>query len=452
MPHHSQSRSRAPWRRLLLLVSALLALTVLAGCGDLTPDSSEDSSSSTQAEDVSTTVPSERVTLTLAYADDPPTRALIAGFEKKYPQVTIEPQFTHFNDYVKSIKLSMQSSTPPDIAEYNPGAMRALIPAGLVQNLDAYERAYDWQSGFPPASLDVLRTDRSAKRFGTGSLYAVPGALSVVGVFYNKDLARRAGIELPPTTLAEFEDALAKARASGELPLSVGALDTGGLHTWGAVLNVMMGADDYRNWVYGAPGATIVTPGATDATQTFVDWARAGYVAKSANGIGEQDSAAAFAKGDAVFHVNGNWAAAVLRDEMRDNVGFFLLPGPEADSPVVANGASVAWSISSKSEHKDVAAAFLDFMRSPEAAVIQAETGFMPVDVDAAPPAEGVDAQIAEGFKRVVADDGILPFPDFAAPSMLDALTSGVQGLIGGSTTPEAYLESLQDVWTDYHG
>jgi raffinose/stachyose/melibiose transport system substrate-binding protein len=137
---------------------------------------------------------------------------------------------------------------------------------------------------------------------------------------------------------------------------------------------------------------------------------------------------------------------------MDDNLGFFLLPGPAAGAPAVANGASVAWSISSKSKHKDVAAAFLDYMRSPEAAGIQAAGGFMPVDVEAAPRAEGVEGDIATAFKSVVADDGILAFPDFAAPSMLDALTSGVQGLIAGKTAPDAYLQSLQDVWNEYHG
>jgi raffinose/stachyose/melibiose transport system substrate-binding protein len=91
-------------------------------------------------------------------------------------------------------------------------------------------------------------------------------------------------------------------------------------------------------------------------------------------------------------------------------------------------------------------------MRSPEAAVIQSAGGFMPVDVTAAPDAQGAQADIASGFKAVVENDGILPFPDFAAPSMLDALTAGVQGLIDGKTASAAYLQSLQGVWTSYHG
>ena len=59
--------------------------------------------------------------------------------------------------------------------------------------------------------------------------------------------------------------------------------------------------------------------------------------------------------------------------------------------------------------------------------------------------------EVARAHRRVTADDGMNHFPDFTAPSMLDPLRSGVQKLIAGRTTPEAYLDSLQDVWADQH-
>ena len=216
----------------------------------------------------------------------------------------------------------------------------------------------------------------------------------MVGVYYNKRLAEQAEITTPPKTLADFEAALAKAKTAGLKPLSVGALDTGGLHLWAALLNVMTPVDGYRDWVYGTPGADRHR-GATQASQKLVDWAKQGYIPKSANGIGEQDSAAAFAKGKGVFYVNGNWAAAVLSKAMGDDLGFFPLPGVEAGAPAVASGASVAYAISAKTKHADAAAAFLDYMRTPEAAAIQSAGGFMPVDVTTTPAAKGAQADIA---------------------------------------------------------
>jgi len=44
-----------------------------------------------------------------------------------------------------------------------------------------------------------------------------------------------------------------------------------------------------------------------------------------------------------------------------------------------------------------------------------------------------------------------MPFPDFAAPAMLDSLTSGLQKVTAGRMEPKAFLESLQKVWTAYH-
>jgi raffinose/stachyose/melibiose transport system substrate-binding protein len=137
---------------------------------------------------------------------------------------------------------------------------------------------------------------------------------------------------------------------------------------------------------------------------------------------------------------------------MGDDVGFFLLPQETEGDAAVASGASVAYSISAKSKHPNEAAAFLDFMASEEAGTVQFETGFMPVNSNTPIDATGVRADIADGFKVVVGDDGIVPFPDFASPNMIDRLTAGVQGLLSNQLSPTDYLASLQESWTEYHG
>ena len=54
--------------------------------------------------------PSQRPTADAA-SDDPPTQALVDGFEEQYPNVTIEPQQTDFGNYITSITRSMVSCT-----------------------------------------------------------------------------------------------------------------------------------------------------------------------------------------------------------------------------------------------------------------------------------------------------------------------------------------------------
>jgi raffinose/stachyose/melibiose transport system substrate-binding protein len=431
---------------LIALAIGTSALLALSACSSGSP------TGPAEAIDVSTDLTSEEITLTLAYTDDPPTTALIEGFEKLHPNITIDAQQTPFSDYVKSIKLVMASDTPPDLAQYNPGAMRSLIPGGLVLDLTPWSDAYGWDTTFPQASLSVLSSDDEAKTYGTGGLYAVPGALSVLGLYYNTDKLAAAGVEMPLTTLDAFSNALGAVAATGEQPISVAALEAGGLHLWNAVLNGFGDTAAYRDWVYGVPGSTIETPAAKEATDLLVEWIDAGYITESANAVSFGDGMAEFADGASAFNVNGNWAAASFEDSLGDSVGFSLMPAATTDSPAVASGASVAYSISSKSEYPNEAAAFLDYLASADAATIQFDTGFMPVSTTATVEADGLRAEIAEGFSEVVAADGIVPFPDFAAPAMIDSLVTGLQALISKQSTSDEFLSTLQQTWNEYHG
>ncbi len=435
--------------RVVTIAGACAAL-LLSGCS-LTPGSKK-SSAPAQSGPASTAVPAEKVTLKLAFTDSPDmTKALISAFETKFPQITIQSQYTQFDDYVKSLKLSMSSPNAPDLAQYNAG-LKDLSSAGLITDLTPYEKAYNWDTAFPKSALDELRVDKTGKVLGTGSLIGVPAGLSLVGVYYNKQLMAKAGITATPKTLENFEADLARAKSAGVVPLSVGALDTGGLHLWSALLNVRSEVGPLRAWIDGQPGASITTDAATQATTAVAEYAKKGYFPPSANGTSENDSATAFSKGSSLFLVNGNWAAAQLDTAMKGNVGFFLMPPPKAGGKAVGNGFSVAYSISAKTKHPQAAAAFLDFLRSPEAAVIENAGGFLPPNASAVPATTGVKQDLTNANEQVVSADGLIPFPDFAAPAMLDSLESGLQSVIGAKMQPQAFLDSLQKVWTDYHG
>ncbi|MBC7298876.1 MAG: extracellular solute-binding protein [Demequina sp.] len=425
---------------------------LIAGCTPGTAKPTPSDQSSATGGEVSTAVPSDPVTLTLAFTDNPEmTDALAAAFHEKYPQVTIETQFTQFADYVKSLRLSMSSDSAPDIAQYN-AALKDLSAAGLVVDLTDYENAYGWDTKFPKSALDMLRVDETGKILGTGSLIAVPGGLSLVGLYYNKDLMEQAGISAPPTSVDELTVDLEKAQAAGITGLSLGGLDYGSLHAWAGLMNSMTNTSDWRDWINGKAGADIVTADAIAATTLFADWAKKGYFPESANGTTEADSAVAFAKGDGLFLVDGNWDAAAIGETMGDNVGFTVFPPNSNSNKAVGTGFSVSYMISSKSENQAAAAAFLDFLSSPEAAVIESNGGFLPPNAKAAPPATGIQADLKAANETIVSDDGLTPFPDFAAPAMLDSLTSGLQQVVAGRMEPKEFLESLQKVWTAYHG
>ncbi|TDC73221.1 ABC transporter substrate-binding protein [Streptomyces hainanensis] len=443
--------ARRPCRaRGALVAGAALLAWALAACQALTPGSAIEAPGP-RAAPSATAVPDGDVTLRLEFTDAPPmVDALVAAFEARHPRVTVEPRYKTFSDYVRSLGLTMTSDSAPDLAQYAVG-MGELAAAGHVLDLAGYRAAYGWDASVPPVSLDQLTAGLTSGATGGDALFGMPAGLSMTGVYVNRELAARAGIDGPPATLGEFEEQLAAARAAGLTPLAVGALDAGGLHLWAALLNQTVRVDDYRDWVDGVAGATIETPGALAATERLVAWGRRGFVDDAANGTSQVDSTARFARGDGVFLLNGNWAAGQLADVLGDDLGFFPMPGEHAAGPTVASGFGFAFAVSSRTEHPAAAGAFLDFLASPEANVIIAEHGFLPGDPDAVPPPTGVFADIAEGHRRAVADDGITAFPDFAAPAMLDALRSGVQKLLADRVAAADFLASTQEVWRAAH-
>ncbi len=429
-----------------------VAVFALAGCEALVPGGGGGNGESGPDPDreVSTDLPDEEVTLRLAFTDAPDmVEDLVAAFENQHSQVTIEAEHTEFTDYESNIKLMMTSDDPPDIAQHNVQT-KDLIGSGHILDLDPYHEAYDWSEKFPESTLDPLWLSEDGKEHGTGYLYGAPVGMSMSGIFYNKELAEEAGIDAPPQTLGEFEEAMEQAQDADLNPLHVGALDSGGIHLWTELLNSTMPVEDYQDWVNGAEGGSLTGDQAVAATETMVDWSERGFINESANGLGQADSTAEFTEGESVFLINGNWAAGQINEEMADDAGFFLLPGTEADQQPVASGLSVSYNISSQTEHPDVAAAFLDFLGSPEAAEIASQGGFEPPNADIAPEPSGVLTDVHDGYATVIEDGALNLYPDYSSPAAYNEMVSGVQGLISGETEPTDYLSDLQQVRDDY--
>lgn len=429
-------------RRRAAVAVALGSALALAGCA-AAPDG--------VADDVSTEITDEPVTLSFVYFDNPPADDLMAAFTELHPNVTFDPQHIPFSDYVTSIKLSLNSSEAPDIAQYNVGAMRPLIKAGLIAGLGEWADAYGWSEKFPESNLRMLTADESAETFGVGNLYAVPIGTKFVGLYYNVDILDAAGVEVPQT-LDELTDALDAVTGAGYRGLSVGGLEAGIVHLWAALQNTLQDPAEYESWVFGQEGSTIETDGAVEATELLAEWSAEGYIAAGASAVSDSDALAEFVAGKSAFIMTGNWAATGIVDGLGDAAGFVPVPAHDAGDARIAPGGSAAYSISAKSENANVAAAFLDFMATQEAAEVQLAAGLMPSGLEVEVTADGLRGEIIEAYRETIDGAGIRAFPDFATTGMLDVLKSGLQAVIAGQMPAEQFVASLQAEWADVHG
>lgn len=432
--------------KLVLSAAGTLAVAVLlSGCA---PGGSTGSNG--PAEEVSKELGSEEITLSLVSTPESgeSTKATIAAFEEQYPNVTVEYEQTNYEDYNKSVNLALSSDKSPDIVLLN--SVANTVKNDLVLDLDPYADLYGWEDVYPSNQLDQWRVAADGTTLGPGgALYAAPAGFSIVGLFYNKAVAEKLGITEAPATLAEFEADLATAKAAGVMPLQLGNAQGHSSFVIQLVGQSTDGAAEAAKWVFGTEGADFDTAGNELATSKLDEWNAAGYLPTDANGVDLQGAVDQFITGNSLFFVDGNWDAAKIGDGLGADAGFAPFPGEN----VTAIGTSVAYAISSKSEQPNAAAAFLNFLNSPEASEQQFAQGFMPVDPSAATPEPGtVKEGIVDAWSQVVDANGLVGFNNNATATMNDTLTAASQELLAKKITPEDFITQVQTDWAQTHG
>ncbi|MGH3312823.1 MAG: extracellular solute-binding protein, partial [Streptomyces sp.] len=376
-------------------------------------------------------------------------------FERKYPNVRIKRVARSFADLKKTLKLAISGNKPPDVIQANQGYsdMVAFVKAGLLSPLDDYAGIYAWNTRYPATLLNLNRVSADGRTFGTGRLYGISQTGEYIGVYYNKDVLEKAGMK-PPKTWGELTDALPRLKEEGQLPVQFGNLDKyPAIHTFGVLQNQAGGAEATRDTVLGR-GKGFDNDPTREAARTLGDWKRRGYLPKGANGTGYDDAAKKFADGKGAFLITGTWQLADLKKPMGDKLGFMPPPPVKAGAgPVTTGGQGLAWSVTSRSKHPQVAAAYLNFITSKHAADVMTEEGVLPAVPGRAArvvPTSSVDGQMIDGWRRLNGADGLVPYLDYTTPTFYDSLSADLQGVIDGSISPDKLSASMQRAYTDF--
>ncbi|MGH3447896.1 MAG: ABC transporter substrate-binding protein [Nocardioidaceae bacterium] len=450
-------------RRTLVPLALTCAVLVAAGCS--TPGSDNSSSNNTpKPSSAVSTNPDVAGDVTLRVWDqevrggqNKQMTQLNKEFEAKYPNVTIERTSKSFKDLKTTLKLALTGDDPPDVVEVNQGYpdMVAFVNAGMLVPLDGYAKVYGWDKRYPSSLLDLNRVSKDGKHFGTGTLYGVSQMGEYVGIYYNKAKLKSLGLD-PPKTWSEFTAELAKIKAAGDIPIQFGNLDKWpAIHTFGVIQGQIAGKGTVRDLVFGTGNAAWTDDATVQAATTLQDWAKKGYFPKGVNGIGYDDSNKNFAAGQGVFNITGTWEAAVLEPSMGSKLGLMLPPPAAAGGkPVTTGGESLSLAITSKSDHPDVAASYIDFLTNAHADDVMTKTGNLaaiPSGASKKLEPSSVDGQMVAGWKQVSNADGLVPYLDYSTPTFYDTLTAELQKLIGGQETPEEFTQALQDDYTSFH-
>ncbi|QFU89436.1 extracellular solute-binding protein [Amycolatopsis sp. YIM 10] len=420
------------------------AIFAMAACA---PGGSSDRPADRPAGEVRTDVAAMgEVTLTIW---DQETRAgqeqqitqLNEQFQRTYPNIRLNRVARSFDDLRNTVKLGLSGNEAPDIAQVNNGKqdMGAFVKAGLLVPLDGYAQAYQWTTRYPESVRRLASYPDGGDVLGEGKLYGVPQTGELVGIYYNKTKLAELGLT-PPTTWPEFDAVLARAKAAGQLPIQLGNLEkSAGPYLFGVAMHRHSQPAAETALALGKPEATWPTDANRAAANQLLDWARQGYLTPGFAGLKNDDSWANFAKGEGVFHINGTWLTPDLTSAMGDSVGFLRPPGES-----ITGGTGLPWAISSKSKNPDAAAAYLNFITSPEAMKVLGQTANLPVLDAGQQQVTGLQKEVFDAWQSASASPGLVPYLDYATPNAYEVVSGAVEQLLSGAMDTEKFLGALQ--------
>lgn len=372
---------------------------------------------------------------------------LNAEFQKRYPNVTIKRVTRSFSDLKTTLRLALSSADPPDAVQANQGYpdMGAFVEGGLLQPVGRYARAYGWTKRFPAQLLSLNTFSADGTRWQTGELFGVSQTGEIVGLYYNKKILARLGLRAP-RTFDDLQALLPRIKAKGVVPLVYGDSDKSpGIHLFGTVQASTAGKVAVRGLVQSRSGAW-TDPTTLGAARIIADWAAKGYLSAGANGQSSDQAVENFGKGAGPLLIDGTWQQATLTKALGANVGFVALAAAPGQPPVAEGGEGLAWALTSRSRHPDVAAAYVNFITGARASQVMIDTGNLPAVLPAGfrPRTGTLPGDIAASWQQISTQDGLLPYLDYTTPTFYDTLTAAVQELTSKQLSPEDFVATLQ--------
>jgi raffinose/stachyose/melibiose transport system substrate-binding protein len=403
------------------------------------------------------------VTLVIQNGDGGATGLLAAyaelnkEFEAKHPGVKIDFVTKSFDQVVSTAKLQLSGNNPPDVTQTNQGyqAMGAFVKAGLLVKLDSYAAKYGWNTR-QASTLLALNGHFSSDgvTMGQGPLWGISVTNAWVGLLMNMDVAAKLGITQPPATFADLQQDLATAKAKGgTVPFEFGS-QNGEMPAW-LLSNLLLaqgGPSAVSGIVFHAPGASLQTATSAWAGQMMQTWAKNGYFTPSWAAFQTADVFNKFAKGEGLFTLVGSWympmpgsAAATKQFRM------VVFPSVSGSGPDAVAAGDMPWTIPTHSKHHDLAAEYINFVSGAVAADKFIASGnmpsFSPTDLQAQVTAANLPVPSADSINNglaVVNTGHPVPFVDWGAPDLYNAIKAGFDKLVSGSLPVSQWQSQLQ--------
>lgn len=294
---------------------------------------------------------------------------IVESFKQRYPNVTVEMRAFQFEEMLDQARPDRLRAEAPDVLHAPPMYLNSYVGQGLVSDLTAPAVKYNWINAISQWSLRYLNY-----RFN-GHLYGISLLQQFTGIYYNTELLRQAGLEIP-RTFEQLEETLARLKAAGITPLMLGTANGVLVHIFYELIHCFETRDRLTALMMGRGDAAWTNPAILRALDKLKQWVDAGYFNADYASLDYAESLARFAQGGAAMYITGSWAHHLL---IGDRITFAPFPRPAGVPPLVMASPVEAWVIPQAARERGVQAwaeRLLNWMLRPESLRLFYEAGF----------------------------------------------------------------------------
>lgn len=314
-----------------------------------------------------------------------------------FPDVDIEIKM--YSDR-QSLQVEVAGGGGPDILDLDgPTDVAEFAKADRVLDLGKYAEQYGWQDMFYDWAYNSC--------FYNEKLYSLPTSFEGMVMYYNMDVMKENGWEVPKTE-DELVELMKKIQEKGIIPITFGNSNYQGAVDW-----------LYSTFTscYGGPAAVKAAMEGTgkytdepikESIQTMVDWWQEGWLGdKASQSITNEDMLAFFAEGRAAMMIDGTWASNQLLATYPDcNWDSEMMPQKEEIGEILPFATGGGYSINANSKNPDLAAEVLNYLFTSLDRHYQSinEAGYQPYPLKEfdITKLEGMDEKLLDQYKLLM--------------------------------------------------
>lgn len=335
---------------------------------------------------------------------------IIEEFNGSQDSITVEAKYVPFADFKKQLSIGASADELPDLVILDNPDHAAYAAMGIFADItDKFDVSNYYEGPVNSCTLD-------------GKLYGVPFGSNDLLLFYNEDMLKEAGCEVP-TTWDELLE-VAKATTTDSV--------FGFAH---CALQNEEGTFNFLPWVWstGATSYEINSEGGIKALNFEKELVDSGAMTKEAINWTQGDTMHQFIAGNLAMMINGTWQIPTMREEVPD-LNWNVAPIPQDKEQASGLGGENYAVIAGGNE--DAAVKFLEFATTPETCLYMMNAmGYISADSTIAENQFEGDEVYQVFVDEMQYAHARGPLPEW--PSISDAISLAFNKVITGESAPE---------------